>query len=111
MSTFRAQAEFGRGRRRIKGVAANAVKGRLAPGEFERQVVASVIPQPDAAKDHGDYCAVDHGRGGQIEHARKEEAPGLHPQGSIQRAMPRAKKNAPTTTVGALNLIMIAPQA
>ena len=50
VAAFPARAEFGRRRRRIERVTADAVEGRLTAFPLKLSVVAPVIPEPDAAE-------------------------------------------------------------
>jgi hypothetical protein len=107
VAAFPTRAEFGRRRRRIESVTADAVEGRLTAFPLKLSVVAPVIPEPDAAEYDCDNHAVDHGSGGQVEHGRKVEAPGLCSQGSSNLNPAKRPKKRADHPVGALRLRVI----
>lgn len=80
--TLRKRCADGRG---VEFVAADAVEGRLAPLLFERAMVAPVIPEPQAEKDHGDEHAVDYNSGGEFEHSDESETESRCHISGIQR--------------------------
>lgn len=57
------------GWRGVERVAPNAMERRAPTFEFESAVVATIVPQPESEEHRGDEDAVDHGTGGEIEHA------------------------------------------
>jgi hypothetical protein len=65
---FRTAAQLRAKRRRIQRIAADAVKGRFAPFEFEAPVIPTVIPQPQTEKHGGNEHTINHSGGPEVEH-------------------------------------------
>ena len=67
--TFRTLAECGAGRGGVNGVAADAVKDRLAALALETSMVPAIVIKPQPEKYCADDDAINHRGGGKFEHS------------------------------------------